>query len=70
MILLRRRDGVITSAGAASDLHGLLAAGESPLSRKPIQAPLPCSGAFGVLDCMGSNSMCALATAKLDTART
>ena len=51
-------DGRRTSAGAASDLHGLLAAGESPLSRKPIQAPLPCSGAFGVLDCMGGNSMC------------
>ena len=43
--LLRRRDGVITSAGAASDLHGLLAAGSPPLSCKPTQASSPDSAA-------------------------
>ena len=40
-------DGRRTSAGAASDLHGLLAAGEPLMRRKPVRASPLRSAAFG-----------------------
>ena len=39
-------DGRRTSAGAASDLHGLLAAGEPLMRRKPVRASPLRSAAF------------------------
>ena len=52
-----RRDGGSESAGAASDLHGLFAAGEPPLSCKSTQAFSPRSAAFVVRSYSGGSCM-------------